>query len=56
MLDKCGIIELLRLITGASYLTPLTPCYTMRMPALSARDESQQPSRQTVAGFCVQAR
>jgi DNA-binding XRE family transcriptional regulator len=53
MLDNCGIISMSRLITGASYLTPLTPCYTMQMPALSACDESRQPSRLDGAGFVL---
>lgn len=53
MLDTRGIIGVLRLITGASYLTTLTPCYTIRRPALSARDESQQPSRHDRAGFVL---
>lgn len=53
MLDMYGIIYVLRLITGASALTPLLPCYTIRRPALSARDESQQPSRHDGAGFVL---
>lgn len=45
MLDMCGRIYVLRLITGASFLTRPSSCYTIFSPALSARDESQQPSR-----------
>lgn len=53
MLETYGIIRGAETHHGRVDLTPLTPCHTIRMPALSARDESQQPSRQTVAGFCV---
>jgi hypothetical protein len=53
MLDVHGIIRLLRLITSASSLTMLSPCYTIHMPALLARDESQQPSRRNRAGFVL---
>jgi len=53
MLDRYGIIYVLRLITSASRLTTLTPCYTIRKPALLARDESQQPSRRNGAGFVL---
>lgn len=51
MLDSRGIIMVLRLITGASYLTPLKPCYTIPKTDLSARDESQQPSRRDGSVF-----
>lgn len=54
MLDTYGIIMVLRLTTGASYLTPLTPCYTIRRPALLARGESQQPPRRNRAGFVLE--
>lgn len=53
MLDMHDIIGVLRLITGASDLTTLRPCYTMQMPAPAARDESQQPSRLAGAGFVL---
>lgn len=56
MLDRYGIIWVLRLITGTSHLTTLTPCYTICRPVLSARDESQQPSRQVERALCCQAR
>jgi len=56
MLDTYGIIQALRLITSASRLTTLTPCYTIRRPALLARDESQQPSRRNGAGFVLPSR
>jgi HNH endonuclease len=52
-IDTYGIIQVLRLITSASRLTTLTPCYTIRRPALLARDESQQPSRRNGAGFVL---
>lgn len=53
MLDGHGIIEVLRLNTSAAFLTPLAPCYTMSRPALSARVESQQPSRHDRVGFVL---
>lgn len=53
MLDMCGIIRLLRLITSASSLTTLTLCYIISKPVPLARDESQQPSRRNGAGFVL---
>lgn len=53
MIDTRGIIYVLRLITSASHLTTFKPCYTIQMPALLARDESQQPSRRNRAGFVL---
>lgn len=53
MLDKYGIIYVLRLITSASRLTTFKPCYIIRKPDLLARDESQQPSRRNRSGFVL---
>ena len=55
MLDTSGIMRLLRLITGASDLTPPSPCSTIPRPVATARDESEQPSQRVAAGFLLPA-
>lgn len=55
MLDRDGIIRVLRLITGASRLTHPRSCYTISAPVVTACDESKQPSHHVAAGILLPA-